>query len=189
MMPTRSRAALLSLLVAGCGGGTTSKTDGGADGSVVGRDMAVLPAGCSGTLKGALNGKFASCTISITQGMGDQTLQLIPGNWTGDAISTFQIALVLAGGVQVKSYKSKDIADGSIVTVVDRSTAARYLAQPDPGGFQGQLELNVASPPKNPGMDTTWADKSTHGALTGTLVHDPNTTGDPAATVALSATF
>lgn len=189
-MPSPRRLApplALSLLACGPGPGTTTKVDAGTSSS--GRDLAVLPPGCSGTLKGALNGRFTMCTVSVTQGQGDQTLQLIPGGWTGDAITAFQIALIINGGVQAKAYKSKDIAGGSVVTVTDRATAARYNAQPDPGGFQGQLDLNVTSPPKNPGTDMTWADKSSHGALAGTLVHDPDTSGDPAATVTLNMTF
>ncbi len=193
-MLTKPRALaplLVGIALCGCGPGpgTTTKVDAGGGGGGGGRDLAVIPPGCSGTLKGALNGRFTACTVSVTQGLSDQTVQLIPSGFTGDAISTFQIAIVITGKIQANSYKAKDIALGSLVTVTDRATAARYVAEPQFSGFRGQLELNVTSPPKNPGTDMTWADKSMHGALAGTLVHDPDTSGDPNATVALAVTF
>jgi hypothetical protein len=151
--------------------------------------MAVHPAGCSGTVSGALNGHFASCTVSVTQDVNDQILQLIPQGWAGDSISTFQIAIVVPKGLQPGTYATQMLGDGSVITIINRANAERFTAGAPNGPFVGTITLDVTSPAQNPGTDQTWADTHTHGTLSAQLPHDPDSAGSDADTVTLEASY
>ena len=168
---------------AGCG---TSQTGGAPDAAA---DL--TPMGpCTGTLSGAILGKFKPCTITMLQDTGDQVFRLLPGGYEGEPLDMVLWAPVVVPAFQAKHYTMADLAIGTQMTLTIKFQLSRYRAEkPDAHTTTGDIDLTLTTPPRAPMGDQTWEDHQVHGTLKATLLLDPNTPGHPGDMVQVLTNF
>src|SRR5205814_2277647 len=125
-----SICAAAMVLAGGCGRGTSGPSgDGGDMARAAGAgDLAGVPAECSGTLAGAVQGRFG-CRLSMSSQPGEQDLNLATMNFMGDVPKQLALVVVTPGTFMAKRYDLASLG-GTSLKVVNKLSAI-YLAQND----------------------------------------------------------
>lgn len=165
--------ALPLLVAAGCNGGATANTDASPAPQV---DMAT---GCTGQITGGFYGAFAECTTSISDSAQFELLRLVPTKYKGDALNMALLGAFIPGRIAVRTYKLAELGPDTQVTFTLQYQSQRWFAGKDMMGVPtGDVTLRIDTLPVRP-MDgnTDWEDRSIHGQLKATLIHDPQSPG------------
>ena len=148
--------------------------------------MTAFPAECTGTLTGAIEGRFG-CKLSMSNQPEEQDLHFATMSFVGDTPKQLLLLVVAPGEFTAKKYTLADLV-GTALTATNKLSAT-YAANNDGPTRTGNVTLTVATPPSPPAGAMTWTDTAMHGTLEATLPADPNTPAVPGTKVDVRLAF